>query len=443
MATAKSPNYAWVVATGGFFAGIAAIAGPQIWGYVSPYIAEAFKIAPTDIAWGASLYQLTCGVFGFFVGMLGDRFGARKLVALGLIGMGICYILGGVTGGASPIGPCIFYGIAGLFAAFALVILLPKLISDWFAPQLRARGMLLNVLGGTATGALMGIILPVVILKSGWAVAFGGVGVVLIIAGIIWFLMVRDNPYDEGTIPLGYTPEEAERMRAPELTAEEKEAKKKEDRANVIKALKYPVTWIFALSMILWFWMFVGANVYQVGAIMEAGFSIKVAGGIGTAIMIANLVGLALWPTLSDKILSRKLFFGGLLLGAAVMYLIAFFYLKGGGNNTFVLFAIFVILGIFTITAPIQQTLYCEVYPPNLRNAGPGVLITIATIGAATAPIIGGWWTGLFGGSLVYIFLFTALSAVGAALVAIFGLPKTGGKYGDPLLEKYLEEEGK
>lgn len=441
MATStKTPTYAWAVAMGGLFAGIAGIAGPQIWGYVSPYIAEQFAIDVTSISWAASIYQLCCGVFGFFVGILGDRFGARILVAIGLAGMGVCYIMGGLTG-SSPVGPAICYGISGLFASLCLVILLPKLISDWFAPHLRAKGMLPNVLGGTLTGVVMGIALPVVILSQGWQAAFEGVGAVLVVAAVLWYILVRDTPESVGTHALGYTEEEAAALRAPELTEEQKAEAKREERQNIIKTLKCPTLWIFALSLILWFWMFVGANVYQTAAILASGFSITVAGGIGTAIMVANLAGLALWAPLSDKILSRKLFFGGMLIAAGVMYAVAFLALNSGMSSTVGLFAIFIILGLFTITAPIQQTLYAEVFPPNLRNTGPGVLLTLGTIGAASAPVVGGWWIGLFGGNLVYIFVFTALAAVASGLVAIIGLPKTGGKYGDPLLDEFVKTQ--
>lgn len=438
MAKTKTPQYAWAVAIAGLFLGIASISGSMCWGYVSPYIAEQFGLLVTDIAIGASLYNLLCGFLGFLVGILGDRFGARLLTSIACFGMGICYILAGFFDSSSW-GPVIFYGASGFFAAFIAAILLPKVIAEWFSADMRGKGMLLNVLGGTITGALMGIVCPAIILTFGWQGVFQCLGGAQIVCGIICFTLIRDTPESVGTHALGISDAEAEaaRLAKPVLTDEQIAAQKKESRANTIKVLKLPQLWIFAVSLILWFFMYLGIAVFQTSAILGAGFDITVAGGISTAVMLANLIGLFTWSPLSDKILSRNLFFSLMLFGAAIMFIIIYFVLKSGITNVILLFALFVVLGLINITAPIQQNLYAEVFPPSLRNVGPGVLLTLGTIGSTLAPIVAAQWIAGFGGDVVSVFIFTAISAALSGIIALF-LPKTGGKYGDPLADEEL-----
>ena len=437
---AKSPNYAWAIGACIFMLGIVGLGGPMIWGFVAPFIAADFGVEVTDIAIGASMYNLTTSLLGFVVGMIGDRFGARTPITVGMIGMGTCWVLAGLINGSKWI-PVIFYGLSGIFAAIVATVLLPKLVANWFAPNMRGKGMLLNTIGGSLTGMVFGIVLPVVCSQvNGWKHAFMGIGVILIIFGIIFFIFVRNTPEEMGTHALGYTEEEAKLHASPVLTPEEAAAKRKEDLGNIIKVLKQPALWIFSVSIILWFFYFIGMNTFQFTALIGAGYAPTIAGVVTTLFTLANMLGMLVVAPLSDRVITRKMTFTLQLLGVGIMFIIIYFYVSGGGLNNTVLFILYFILGVFASTAVIQQNLYGEVFPPNLRNVGPGMLMTIGTIGSAGAPLVAAAWIGAFNGNYVSVFIFCAVSAIAAGLIAL-ALPKSGGKVGDPLLDKFLAEQ--
>ena len=97
-----------------------------------------------------------------------------------------------------------------------------------------------------------------------------------------------------------------------------------------------------------------------------------------------------------------------------------------------------VCLGVCIAANAMLQTTMTELFPPDLRGAGPGMVSTFGLIGRFGGPLLGGWFIATIcgGDMLSYPFLVAPLALIGG-LVALFTLPKTGGKYGDPLAEQY------
>ncbi len=433
----KGTWYAWVIAGSTFLLGIGTICGTMSWGYVAPYIAEEFGTTVADIAIGTSLYGILCSGLGFLAGSLGDRFGPRIVCTVGSVGLGVFLILAG-TISTSVIITIVLYALAGAFASACGGILMPKLIASWFAPNMRGKGMVINTLGGSISGAVLGIVAPLLIINSGWKGCFFWLGVVITICGILYFLLARDTPAKMGTVPLG-SPPGTEVIVEPELTPEEKAAQKAASRMSSIRVLKMPITWIFGVMCIVWQFYFMGVNAFQTAAILEAGYDIQVAGLIGTITIGVLAVSQIVCSSLSDKF-SRKKIFGFLCVGSGIMLVVVYFVLGLDEPNLLLLYGVFVILGCFSGNAPIMQNLYAEVYPPDLRGSGPGMIGTITLVGMFFGPLIAAAFVNMSGGVSATAILFGGISLTIAGLIAWIFFPNTGGKYGDPLAEQYNAE---
>lgn len=315
---------------------------------------------------------------------------------------------------------------------------MPKLYASWFAPNMRGKGMVINTLGGSLSGAALGIVAPMLIISSGWRGLFSTLGIVIAICGIVYFIFARDTPAKMGTVPLG-SAEGTVVPVEPELTEEEKAAQKAESRKNLTRVLKMPITWLFGIMCIVWQFYFMGTNAFQTAAILEAGYDITVAGLIGTITIAILAVSQVVCSSLTDK-LSRKKVFGFLCCASGIMLIIIYFILGLPMQNVFLIYGAFAILGCFSGNAPILQNLYAEVFPPDLRGTGPGVIGTITLVGMFGGPLIAAQFVTMSGGYTPSVFIFAGVSLFIAGLIAWITFPNTGGKYGDPLADKYNEE---
>jgi MFS family permease len=119
----------WVILLVLFLARTAMAYQFQTIGALGPILVEAFKI---DFVWlGAliGLYMLPGAAFALPVGLLGQRYGAKNVVLVGLLSMAI----GGVLTAADSF-PVVVSGrlISGIGAVFINVVM-TKMVTDWFA----------------------------------------------------------------------------------------------------------------------------------------------------------------------------------------------------------------------------------------------------------------------------------------------------------------------
>ena len=432
MAGTYKPSYAWVVAFSAFLAGISTITGMFVYGYTVAYMAEEFGVTVADMAIATSMFGALSSGLGFLAGTLADRFGARSIMGGAIVLLGAFLVIIGfmVT---TPTMFIVLYSIAGIFGACLGGAIVPKLISSWFAPNMRAKGMVINTLGGSGCAALLGVLIPIVINNFGWRGCFEILGVVLVVCGIVFIVLCRNSPESVGTTPLGasadYVPEQSV-----VLTEEEKATKKKASRGAIVEVLKMPITWGFALIGVLWYCYFNGANAFQTAAILQAGYDLTTAGLISSCLMVCIMCSQVIFSTLSDRFASRKAFMGGLCTIAGLLY-IGFFFVLGSGSSTAFVILWCCMIGLVSGHAALLQTIMAECYPVHLRGTGPGTIVTFTLIGTFFGPLIAAALVNMNGGYNPTAFAFAGGCLVAAGILIWILLPKTGGKYGDPIAE--------
>ena len=428
MATSK---YAWVIAFLCFLAGVTFMTGIMMYAYNVSFIAEGLGVSVEELAMATSLFGALSTGCAFIAGMVGNKIGPRLAMGGGMLGMGILFVLIGLIVN-DVMTFIILYAFSGVFGATLTASITPKLIASWFAPNMRAKGMMINTLGGSGVGALFGIILPIFLLNFGWEGCFEIMGVVIIVFSVIFFLLCRNTPESVGTHAFGATEEQKKEYAAV--------AAVHLDTKTVIKqVLKMKITWIYGISYIFWTFYFTVSNAFQTPAILACGYDITTAGFIGTCTMICLMISQALFSSLSDKFLSRKTIMGLMAIGNGAMQFGLMWILLAGVDIP-ILIVYVCILGLITGHAALLNTMMAEVYPPSLRAVGPGVISTIAIIGTFFGPLIGAAFVGFMGGQLPYAIPFAGAMLIISGLMIFFMFPKTGGKYGDPMADKEAAE---
>lgn len=430
-----SPKYAWVVGAMCFCTGICTMTGMTIFGYCMTSMVEEFGIQMSDLGIIASVYTLFCNGLAWFAGIINQKIGPRLTMGFGMLGNAVFVTFIGLfaSNAAMVIG---FYCGAGAFACTMVGSVLPKLVSNWFAPNHRGKAMMLYTCGPSATGAVLGIVVPIILLNQGWHFVYIYCGGFCFILGVIFLLLCRNSPRDMGTIPFGYTAEEAQRLYD---TADVKDA---EGQAKLWKEiLKNKTMWIFAIVYSLWMAYFASMNTYKTASFMAVGIDPVTVGLLNTMQTILVLVSQLLFSTLSDKFWSRNKFLGLLTAIHGCLQIGLFWILSTpvADMNMGFIFFYMACFGVAQGQGAIMNTINAEVFPPSQRATGPAVVATITIIGSSLGPIFAGMVIAAFDQFTPAFVLFSGPCSIIAGIMLWILIPKTGGKYGDPEADKEVK----
>jgi sugar phosphate permease len=179
----------WGLATGGWFAYVIYYLGRTNLSVAVPGLESEGGLGPQDIGLLVASFFWVYSLTQVIVGQLADRFGSRWLVGVGLVGSGVMNALFIHSGSFSL--ALIWWSLNGMFQGLGWPPLIAGL-SRWLtgprAAQASAAYGTSYVAGTVLTLAAGGFIVA----WGGTAAVFNVAAVVLIVAGIIWFVMVRD-----------------------------------------------------------------------------------------------------------------------------------------------------------------------------------------------------------------------------------------------------------
>lgn len=164
-----------------------------------PGIIGEFGISKTAIG-GVLTALFAAYAFGQFVnGSMGDKFGARKMVTIGLLFSALLNIIFGFTQGFL-ISMIVIWGLNGFFQAMGWGPIV-KTIACWFPPQKRdvASGILSTsyILGSSLSLLLAGFVAG----YFGWRWVFWFPAIITIIIALYWVIRVKNSCEDEGFEP--------------------------------------------------------------------------------------------------------------------------------------------------------------------------------------------------------------------------------------------------
>jgi MFS family permease len=195
----RIPSYGWVVVS------VSTAVNTLAWGvrgtFALFYVAmlAEFGWGRGAAAFGYSLSWLCFALFAPVAGRLFDRLGARLIVGISGVMLGVALALtGGVTSLAQYY---VCFGVLGAAGLAGMIIPSTTIVTRWFT---RSRGTAMGVLSaGTSGGAI--VFYPInawLIATMGWRSALVVFGCILAVATVLLALFFRDPSTDIATTPV-------------------------------------------------------------------------------------------------------------------------------------------------------------------------------------------------------------------------------------------------
>lgn len=235
-----------------------------------PLLAD-LKIGRSEFAqinlWATLIGSLFCLPVGRWL----DRFGARPVLVVILLGLGLAVV--GISRVESATGLFVLITATRALGQSALSVVSISLVGKWFQRRISIAMGVYSVLVGLMFAIAFGLVGESVRVQ-GWRVAWEQIGVALLIGFLpLAWLLVRSTPESVGVAPDG---EEEQATAATGLT--------------LAAALRTPAFWIFAPATSIFGLVVSGIGLFNESILKELGFDEKT---YHTTLIITTLVGLA------------------------------------------------------------------------------------------------------------------------------------------------------
>jgi sugar phosphate permease len=171
--------------------------------FVTP-LEEEFGWSRGELSVGIALGSIVSGLLGPFVGQAVERVGARRVLAVGAVGMGVCFALLGLTWSLAYL--YVMFMSMAAWRSGIMLIPVSRVVGNWFE---RRRGLAMGVTttGIGFGGLVMAPLSKVLISSVGWRSAFFILGALVIAVALpLILLVVRQHPADRGLQPDGTRP---------------------------------------------------------------------------------------------------------------------------------------------------------------------------------------------------------------------------------------------
>lgn len=165
-----------------------------------PGIIQEFGISKTTMGMVLSALFFAYAIGQFINGQMGDKFGSKKLVAIGLLGTAIINVIFGFTGNFLA-GMMLLWAFNGFFQSMGWAPTV-KLVANWF--PIGERGRAAGILGSSyQIGNVLSLALAGIVVGAlGWRWAFWAPVAITIFLFIHWLWRVKEKAEDVGLEPV-------------------------------------------------------------------------------------------------------------------------------------------------------------------------------------------------------------------------------------------------
>jgi MFS family permease len=402
----------WVVGAGTFlyFLGIGSI----FYGFstfFNPMVAE-FGWSRTVTSGAYSLSRLEGGIEGPIIGPLIDKFGARKLIFIGVALAGIGFIA--VSRINNALGLYLIFGLlismgynTGFFHATTTAA------ANWFIKK-RSRALGFITTGGGLGGAAIVPLLALLITSFGWRWAAVSIGLIMLAAGIPLAFVIRSRAEDKGMLPDGEVAIESPGAAA---EAEAKSVLDLEGEINftVREALKTRAFWTYIVAMMLRACILSSIVIHQIPHLVDVGIPYQAAANCLGIMIFISIPGRLLFGWMGDKFDKRLLMFISCMIQAVGIWLFI---------NVTSLWMAYVFVAVYGIgyggAIPMSVALRGQLFGRKIFATIGGISSAFSAIGTVAAPVLAGYVFDVSGSySVAFYVLLGLISLSGLAFLMI------------------------
>lgn len=354
----------------------------------------------------AYLFAYIC--FSPFTGYLTDRLGARRIIPLFGIVLGIGTLLMGTSKNVAQ--ASIFFAMVGAGASAMWTPIL-TVVQRWFF--VKRKGMALGILSaGFGLGfATMGQLFPVIVKRWNWQYCWYMLGIAALIMIFINAIFLRSKPEDKGLLPWGTPPDSADETTSPA-------SGKADQRGGLRSSYKEMVTssrfWFIGSSYFL-----IAGTLYIITTYMvdyaryQLGFPYAKASLLATVHGLGQIIGVLAIGIISDRIGRRMtIFFSNIFIAVGIFSVVL------AGNNETWLFASIAFIGAFYgATFPMYGATGGDYFRKEIMGTVIGALTFFYGIGAIIAHRAAGHIRDVTGSFTIPFVIAIALALLAAVLI--------------------------
>jgi sugar phosphate permease len=383
----KQSFYGWRIVTATFFINAFGI-GTFFYGFstfFNPLIAE-FGWSRTLMSGVFSLSRLEGGIEGPVIGWLTDRFGARRLLFVGITISGIGFIVLRMVN--SPISLyLIFLFVLSMGYNIGYTHATSAAVAKWFVKK-RGRALSILLTGNGVGGAIFVPVIAWLIVQYDWRVAAIIIGIATLLIPLPLALIVRSTPEEMGLQPDGEETKRKDATSEPDysLTSPTSNAPPDEVDFTVREALKTRAFWMYAISMILRSCILSAIVVHQIPHLTDIGIPYQTASNVLGLMVLMSIPGRFIFGWLGDRFNKRSLLFVSCVLQGIGIFIFI--------NATVVplLYVFVVVYGLgYGGAIPLTVALRADLFGRKNYATIAGISMSLAVVGTVSAPLFAGY----------------------------------------------------
>ena len=403
---APSPrfHYAWIVLITGTLVVFAAL-GLARFGYT-------LLLPPMQVGLGLNNTEagvlVTSSLFGYLAlsvlgGALASRFGARIVIAVGLLLSGSGMLATGLVEAFT--GAVLWQALIGVGSGASNVPVM-ALMAAWFARQRRGFATGLAVGGSSVAMILTGPLVPRILnayRPDGWRISWFIFGAVTVAIALTSWLLLRNHPAEKGLLPVANDGEETDR-----------EGERPRTGPLPWKSVYRSATvWHLGLVYVAFgFSYIIYLTFFSKRLIAEGGYTTQQAGTLFMMVGWASLLSGVIWGALSDVIGRKRTLIIVYTVQAVAYALFALWRVPAGFTISALMF------GLTAWSIPAIMAATCgDVLGPRMAPAALGFVTLFFGVGQALGPSVAGAMADA-SGSFVSAYLLAAATALMGAFVA-------------------------
>jgi MFS family permease len=372
----------------------------------------AFGWSKTAVSTGYALVQLEGGLLGPVQGWLLERFGPRRVIAVGvvLLGAGMVW-LGRVESLAG------FYAamlVAGVGVAFAGFLSVTTATVPWFRRR-RARALAFTGIGMSVGGLLVPLVAASVV-TLGWRGTLQASGLVMIAVGLPMALLMRGDPARYGQVPDGRA------HGFPDRVAGGAELRPRDESTDhtLREALRTRAFWMLSVGHGSALLVVSAVVVHLIPHLSEGvGYSLEGAAGVMALLTAMTIFGQVLGGVIGDRFDKRRLAIVAMLAHALGLFALAW------GPGAVAVLAFTALHGVaWGVRGPLMGALRADYFGASHFGSIMGASTLVIMVGQLLGPIIAGTLADQLGD---YRLGFTVLATMAALASGSFALATPPG----------------
>ena len=353
--------------------------------YVLPTMTREFGWSRTEFLLANSSLMFVGALISWPMGVLTDKVGARPVIILGTLGVGLMTLLTPLIHN-NPIGVLPraweFYAIFALIGLFGCCVVSYSKVTTALFTQNRGKAMAILGAEGTIARMIVPGVTAFLILHYGWRGMFTTMGLVTLAVTPVIFLFLEE-PGTRGLKPsLSFRKPAAASPGAGAVVMPF-------DGMAFADVLRDKVFWLLMIGGLVSISTGAGMLANIPASLIDRGFKLQTIANIDSAAIIAGIPGVLAAGYLMDKIQSAKVAvpFHLLTALAAVLYLIV---TPAQGGQPMLLAARCLFNFAFTAALPISAYQMTRFFGLKAYAAIYGLIAGVGALGAAAAPVVFG-----------------------------------------------------